>query len=107
MRLIVPSYLRPPDTSRVSPVMYLESGDARYTAVGAISSGCPMRPSGGSRVADFTDTFGANPKRIRQTLSAKSTKGSPEKIFEPLSFHGCGGPQPPKSTRLPFGVDVV
>jgi predicted ester cyclase len=37
---------KPPDTSRVSPVMYLESDDARYTAVGAISSGCPMRPSG-------------------------------------------------------------
>src|SRR3989454_11520367 len=39
-------YLRPPDTSSVSPVMYFESDDARYTAVGAISSGCPMRPSG-------------------------------------------------------------
>ena len=41
-----PSYLRPPDTARVSPVMYLESDDARNTAAGAISSGCPIRPSG-------------------------------------------------------------
>ena len=41
-----PSYLRPPDTARVSPVMYLESDDARNSAAGAISSGCPIRPSG-------------------------------------------------------------
>ena len=26
--------------------MYFESDDARYTAVGAMSSGSPMRPSG-------------------------------------------------------------
>jgi hypothetical protein len=32
-------YLRPPDTSSVSPVMYFESDDARYTAVGEMSSG--------------------------------------------------------------------
>src|SRR5579871_6815717 len=35
----------PPVTRTVSPVRYFESDDARYTAVGAISSGCPIRPS--------------------------------------------------------------
>jgi hypothetical protein len=30
-----------------------------------------------------------------------------EKIAEALVADGCGGPQPPKSTRLTFEVDIV
>ena len=36
---VFPLYRNPPATSSVSPVMYFESDDARYTAVGEISSG--------------------------------------------------------------------
>src|SRR5207244_8008026 len=60
-RLNAPSYLRPPDTARVSPVMYLESDDARNTAAGAISSGCPTRPSGACVSTIFWKSLPTNP----------------------------------------------
>jgi hypothetical protein len=39
-------YQRPPDATRVSPVIHSERSDARNTATGAMSSGRPPRPSG-------------------------------------------------------------
>ena len=36
----------PPDTASISPVTQRASSDARNTATGAISSGCPTRPNG-------------------------------------------------------------
>jgi hypothetical protein len=35
-----------PETASVSPVTQRDSSDAKNTATGAISSGCPVRPSG-------------------------------------------------------------
>ena len=29
------------------------------------------------------------------------------RLTQAVDFSGCGGPQPPKSTRLTFEVDVV
>jgi hypothetical protein len=39
-------YQRPPDATRVSPVIHSERSDARNAATGAMSSGRPPRPSG-------------------------------------------------------------
>src|SRR5260370_21078510 len=39
-------YRNPPDASRTSPVNHAEAPEARNTATGAMSSGCPNRPSG-------------------------------------------------------------
>src|SRR6185295_13529966 len=38
--------LQPPSTTRHAPVTKLAPGPARYTAAGAISSGCARRPRG-------------------------------------------------------------
>ena len=36
----------PPDAASISPVTHRASSDARNTATGAMSSGCPIRPNG-------------------------------------------------------------
>src|SRR5262245_28897771 len=68
----------PPVTRICSPVRYLESSDARYTAVGAMSSVWPMRPSGdvdsthlrkspSLKPWDFTPSVSINPELIELT----------------------------------------
>ena len=37
---------KPPDTAIISPVTHRASSDARNTATGAMSFGCPIRPNG-------------------------------------------------------------
>src|SRR5947199_1487282 len=62
-------YLSPPDTSSVSPVMYFESDDARYTAVGEMSSGCPMRPSGACVSTIFWKSLPTKPAACTPSVS--------------------------------------
>jgi putative NADPH-quinone reductase len=43
---LVGPYRKPPDATRLSPVIHPESSEARNTATRATSSGCPKRLSG-------------------------------------------------------------
>src|ERR1700740_3187281 len=64
-----PFYKIPPLTLRISPVRYLESEEARYTAVGEISSGRPIRPRGDCASTDLRKSPSTIPAACSPSVS--------------------------------------
>ncbi len=63
IRWVVVRYRKPPEAATVSPVIHPESADARNTAIGAMSSGWPNRPSGVTAIICFSRSLRIMPMR--------------------------------------------
>ena len=69
--------------------MYCESDDARYTAVGPMSSGCPMRPSGACASTIFWKSPPTKPPACAPSVAIIPGLIAFTRIFrEPSSFAG-------------------
>jgi hypothetical protein len=83
----MPSQRMPPEIFSVCPVTYFESEDARYTAAGAISSGCPIRPSGVCATIPFSKSLPRNPAAWTPSVSTMPGLIAFTRIFfAPSSF---------------------
>src|SRR5262245_8884031 len=63
------NYRKPPEMVSVSPVIQLESDEAKNTAAGAMSSGRPMRPSGVCASVDLRKSLAAMPAPCSPSVS--------------------------------------
>src|SRR5262249_40168289 len=59
---------KPPDATMSTPVTQAKSAEARNAATGAMSSGCPDRPSGASAVT------GSGTEYVQQSMQAYEQK---------------------------------
>ena len=75
---------RPPDAIMISPVNHADSSDARNTAIGAMSDGCPMRPRGVMATSCCSNSLLAGPE-VPVELAAvvgKMMAKEPERRFQ-------------------------
>jgi hypothetical protein len=85
--------------------------DAVYRAESRRVLATLIRLLGGFELAEEAphEAFAAAVERHNDSrVKSGETKGvSGSCVRQPLVVHDCGGPQPPKSTRLTFVVEVV
>jgi hypothetical protein len=67
--LLFIAYLKPPATSSLSPVIQLESAEAKKTAADAMSSGFPSRPSGACDSNIVRNSPSVNPPAVEPSVT--------------------------------------